>query len=608
MLSSDCNHLNLPGANEPAWADRYRLANWTLCAVADNAHECALLASKVTGMWQLYNWRQGDKPVQVTKESHGKMGGMLSPDGKWIVYLKDEGGREEGHYVRIPFEGGEAEDLTPDFPPYWGSGFSFDKEGRFVAFMTSDPEYGFRLWRKDEGATPVQLYCHPSNEAHSSVLSHDGSRVAHAQSDRKPDRNLAISVRSTVDGKEITELWDGEGNRVVPVAFPKIKGDNRLLVSYNSAGRPLPAIWNTDSGERSNLKIDLPGEIATRRWSRDGKRILFSQNHEGRVRLYWHDLDSDISELIAHPVGVIGGCWPRSDGKLWMNFHNAATPVQIMELEPETGKTNILMQSENVPPSTPMESVHFAGARGDTIQAYLGLPRGEAPYPTVLHVHGGPAGQVIDSWMPLLQAYIDEGFAVLTLNYHGSTGFGKEFEDSIKGDLMNLELEDYAAARQYLIDEGVAQSDRILITGASYGGFSTLSALTRQPDLWAGGMGRVIIGDLAIMYEDASAPLQGWCKVYTGGTPDEKPDVYRERSPITYVENMRVPLIIIQGRQDSRTPARQCEHFVEAARKAGKDVELHWYDGGHGTLSNEQLILNEKLFIEFGKKILGMSD
>ncbi|MBE7558724.1 S9 family peptidase [bacterium] len=362
---------------------------------------------------------------------------------------------------------------------------------------------------------------------------------------------------------------------------------------------------------KTGERINLPHRSARRtpgwRWSPDGRSILVAQTHEGRVQLYLYTLETASLSRIKHPAGVVDDAWFRPDGKLWINRSDAATRNQVLEIDPGTGESRVLLGSENVPPGTRLESVSFTGARGDRIQGYLGLPPGKPPFPAVLHVHGGPASQVMDRWMPLLQAWIDAGFALLSLNYHGSTGFGREFEDCIKGDLMNLELADYAAARQYLVERGIADPDKVVITGASYGGFSTLSALTRQPELWACGVGSIVIGDLALMYEDASAPLQGWCLVYTGGRPEEKPEIYRERSPITHVAHMRAPLLILQGKNDSRTPARQCEKFVEAARAAGKDVTLVWFEEGHGTLGIEQAIENARRSVEFARRAVGLA-
>ncbi len=592
------NDAPAPAGN--VWESRFRLPIWTLVSCADQAPDRALVASNATGRYQLYGWQTGKPPARVTSDPCGKNSGWISPDGRWIVYLEDEGGREEGRYVRIPFGGGTPENLTGEEPPYWASGFSFARDGRFVAFMTSDPTHGFRFWRKDEGKRKVLLYQH-KHEAWGAMLSHDGRHVAFAQSERKPDRNMATAVHAAGDGERIAELWDGPGVRVVPVGFCRVPGDPLLLVNYNSTGRVRPAVWNPLTGSRINLEVDLPGELPGWRWASDGLRVLLAQVHEGRMQLYIYDLEDSTLSRVPHPAGVVDGGWFRPGEKLWINRGDAATPNQVLEIDEATGKSRVLLATEGVPPGTPLESVSFAGARGDRIQAYLGRPKGAAPFPAVLHVHGGPAGQIMDRWMPLLQAWIDAGFMLLSINYHGSTGFGREFEDSIKGDLMNLELEDFAAARQYLIERG-ADPGRIVFTGASYGGLSTLSALTRQPELWACGVGSIVIGDLALMYEDASAPLQGWCRVYTGGTPDEKPEIYRARSPITHVQNMQAPLLILQGKNDSRTPARQCEQFVEAARAANKDVTLVWFEEGHGTLGIEQAIENARRSVEFAQR------
>src|SRR5262249_11957579 len=160
-------------------------------------------------------------------------------------------------------------------------------------------------------------------------------------------------------------------------------------------------------------------------------------------------------------------------------------------------------------------------------------------------------------------------------------GFGRKHSESILGDPMNLELEDFANARKYLVEKGLAPLGKIFITGWSYGGYSTLSCLTRQPDDWAGGVAGAPIADMAANYEDARAPLRGWVITNFGGTPSEKPELFRERSPITYADRLKAPLLILEGKNDRRTPARQVQLFAKRLTELEKDFAIHWFDGGH---------------------------
>ncbi len=144
-----------------------------------------------------------------------------------------------------------------------------------------------------------------------------------------------------------------------------------------------------------------------------------------------------------------------------------------------------------------------------------------------------------EEFSPEAQAWLDHGFALLSMNYRGSTTFGRAFQQQIWGDLGHWEVEDMAAARDWLMREGIAQPDQIFPSGWSYGGYLTLLALGRRPELWAGGMAGVAVADWAILYEDSSETLGAMRRAMFGGTPTDKPAQYAASSPITYVE--RVP-------------------------------------------------------------------
>ena len=141
-------------------------------------------------------------------------------------------------------------------------------------------------------------------------------------------------------------------------------------------------------------------------------------------------------------------------------------------------------------------------------------------------------------WSPASQTWLDHGFAFFSLNYRGSITFGYDFQHVIDGNLGDLEVEDIAAGVHWLIENGIAQPDAIIKTGASYGGYLTLQSLGKNPDLWAGGMAVVAIADWALMYEDQAGTLRGFQRSMFGGTPDEKPEAHRKSSPITYAENI----------------------------------------------------------------------
>lgn len=249
-----------------------------------------------------------------------------------------------------------------------------------------------------------------------------------------------------------------------------------------------------------------------------------------------------------------------------------------------------------------MDLSDFPLLRWDPIQAWLIPPEGEGPFPTILYIHGGPRECVWEGYAPDFQLWTDHGFAVFAVNYRGSVGFGRAFEEQIMGNPGHWELEDIVAGRDFLVEQGTALPDAILITGWSYGGYLTLLALGRCPNLWAGGMAGYAIADWVAHYEEAGQGVK--LPGLFGGTPQEKPDQYRISSPITYAEQVQAPLLIYQGRHDPGCPPRQVERYVELLQELGKPVEIVWIDSGHGTLDTEQSIATQELLLRFAYRVL----
>jgi len=228
-----------------------------------------------------------------------------------------------------------------------------------------------------------------------------------------------------------------------------------------------------------------------------------------------------------------------------------------------------------------------------------------APSPQFSQPTAAPGGWNSSTFLRGARRGWTTAFAYCTINYRGSTTFGRAFEEQIWGHPGYWELEDLAAARAWLIRNGIARAEQVLVTGWSYGGYLTLLALGKQPELWAGGIAGMAIGDCALQYEDAAETLKAWAVALFGGTPQEKPEQYRASSPITYAEHVRAPVLMIQGRHDTRTPARQAEAYIAKMRALGKPIEVHWVDAGHARADTERDIDHMERMLRFTARVLG---
>jgi len=356
-----------------------------------------------------------------------------------------------------------------------------------------------------------------------------------------------------------------------------------------------------------NLQLDsLKGEIEVWDWAQDGKRLLLCQVVQAVQNLYIYDLANAILKPLNHPKGGYNNAFFYHGNRILLNWRDAANSPQVVLLDGDSGEYQCTVLADGAaPPGRPWRSVSFPSSDGEEVQGWLCTPEGSGPFPTVLETHGGPEDVERERFDPGCQAWVDHGFAYLTINYRGSTTFGRKFQEQIWGNLGHWELEDMAAAHSWLVKTGVARPDQTLLTGWSYGGYLTLHALGKQPDLWAGGMAGVAIADWVMEFEDESEQLKGYDISILGGTPEEMPELYQEISPITHSAHVKAPVLIIQGKNDMRCPPRQIEAYEAKMQSLGKEIEVHWFDAGHGSLNVEEMIEHQELMIRFAYRALG---
>lgn len=593
------------------WKDRYRASGIWYAAVARRAPARGLAVTTASGTWQLYAW---DVPTgalrQLTHLPGGIFAGYLSPDGRYVYYLRDEGGSEQGHYVRVPWEGGPEQDVTPDLPPYAALyRCAVSDDGALFAFTPTEaagfPLYCLALHKDGTVGSPRELYRSPKL-IDDAALSYTGELAVVATTEHAQARQYSLLAVDTATGQRIGELSDLPEGSLRAVTFAPLPGDVRLLCMADRSGYSRPLIWNPRSGERTELPVgDIRGDVEGLDWSPDGRYILLRQVHRAVQRLYSYDLETGALARLDHPGGTYAGARFGSQGQVVAVWTDTTHLPQAVALDARTGVLQgTLLAAGEAPPARPLSSVSFRSSDGEEIQGWLGLPDGIGPFPTILSVHGGPHLVLPESYDPEAQAWLDHGYAFLTINFRGSTTFGRAFKEKIWGDMGHWELEDMVAARGWLLRKGIARPDAILVTGASYGGYLTLMALGKRPDLWAGGMAVVASADLSAEYYDGTDWSKGYLTAMMGGTPEQKPEQYAASSPITYAERVAVPLLVIQGRNDLRCPPRQMELYAEKMRALGKPFEIDWFDAGHGALELEQFIAFQERMLDFAHRTL----
>ena len=592
------------------WKKRFRAPVIAWSSRASQNPDRALLCSNKDGLYQLYAWdTRSNELSQLTDQAAGVVSGIISADGCYVYYLHDSAGDEIGHYVRVPFSGGHVEDLSPDAPGYASHYIVESHSGNALGYTAVNDD-GFQMYVHDNPPDDKPRFSYQTSSlSWGPLLSHNAEIALIASTEKTGIAEFALEAFDVSSGAHIADLWDGSKSGIQPAAFSPVAGDMRFAGASNFSGFQRPFIWHPLTGERRDIEsADFKGDVTVWDWSHDAARLLLHQVHQALHTLYVYDIERDHARRLNTAPGSPGGQgYFLESGNIYLHWNNSASPTGLIEIDGDSGAVlrHVIDLGSDVPDGIPSRSLTYRSGDGTTIQAWLATPPGDGPFPTIVHTHGGPTSVQTDSWSPAAQTWLDHGFAYFSLNYRGSTTFGYDFQHAIDGNLGDLEVEDIAAGVRWIIDQGIADPAAILKTGGSYGGYLTLQSLGKKPELWAGGMAIVAIADWTLMYEDQAGTLRGYQRSLFGGTPQEKPEAHRKASPITYAENIKADILVLQGANDTRCPARQMKVYEQKLKDLDKSIEVHWFDAGHGSRAVEQSIEHQEMMLRFAYRILG---
>ncbi|MGW8556579.1 S9 family peptidase [Streptomyces tubercidicus] len=609
----------------PDWEKRFRAPRIGLPDWAEDAPDRSLFVSNATGTFELYTWdRATGKQRQATDRPKGTTDGTLSPDGQWIWWFSDTDGDEFGVWMRQPFEGGPDEPATPGLAPSYPGGLAIGRDGTAVVGCSTDEE-GSTVHIARPGQTAVEIYRHRES-AGVGDLSHDGSLIALEHTEHGDAMHSAIRVVRP-DGSTVAELDDTNGGTeelgLAVMGFAPVDGDTRLLVGHQRRGRWEPMIWDPLTGVETALDIDLPGDVGAD-WYPDGSALLVEHEYQARSELWRYELgtpdrhdspspaatgtDSGDTAAAASataplsrvktPAGTVSGATARPDGTVEFLWSSAAQPPEVRST---SGAVVLDPPGPKAPGSVPVRDIWVEGP-GGRIHALVQQPAGDGPFPTVFDIHGGPTWHDSDAFASSPAAWVDHGFAVVRVNYRGSTGYGRAWTDALKHRVGLIELEDIAAVREWAVSSGLADPERLVLSGGSWGGYLTLLGLGTQPDAWAVGLAAVPVADYVTAYNDEMEALKAMDRTLMGGTPEEVPERFEASSPLTYVDAVRAPVYISAGVNDPRCPIQQVENYVQRLAGRGHPHEVYRYDAGHGSLVVEERIKQVRLELDFAQR------
>jgi dienelactone hydrolase len=580
-----------PAEVVPDWVARFRAARVSLPDWAEDAPHRCLYAGNATGTFELYTWdRRTGQTWQATDRPQGTTDGLLSPDGAWLWWFDDTDGDELGVWRRQPFEGGTAEPAAPGVPAGYSAGCEV---GRSLAVVGTSTDDGTTVHVvRPEGTTLLYASEHDADVA---ALSRDDRLVLLEHSEHGDSRHRALRVL-TVDGDVVGDLWDGEGLGLHGVELSP--DGSTVLALHEQGGRPEPLLWDLATGTTRRLALPLEGDLSAQ-LTVDGTALVVIAEARGRASLHHVELDGTVTDLVVGD-GTVTDATPRPDGAVEYSWSSAASPSVVRDT---TGAVVLTPPGPRPPGSVPVEDVVVPGP-GGPVHALVARPAGQGPVPTVFVVHGGPTWHDSDTFQADRAAWVDLGCAVVQVNYRGSTGYGAAWRDAIEGRPGLTELEDLAVVREWAVSSGLAST--CVLTGGSWGGYLTLLGLGTQPELWSAGVAAVPVADYVAAYEDEMEPLRAFDRSLFGGSPEELPELYARCSPLTYVDAVAAPVLVLAGQNDPRCPIRQIENWLAAAARAGKDVEVYRYDAGHGSLVVEERIRQVRAELAFVARRVGL--
>jgi len=302
-------------------------------------------------------------------------------------------------------------------------------------------------------------------------------------------------------------------------------------------------------------------------------------------------------------------------GKALFIAASISEPDALVRLDLASGKWEVLRRSMEVTVdpayfSQPQE-IEFSTEGGLTAFGYFYppcspdylAPEGEKP-PLIVMSHGGPTGATSPAFSYGIQFWTSRGFAVMDVNYGGSTGYGRAYRQRLNGNWGVVDMDDCVNGARHLVDKGLVDGNRLIITGGSAGGYTTLCALTFR-NVFKAGASYFGIGDLEPFVHDTHKFESRYLDSLIGPYPELK-DVYRQRSPVNYIDRLSVPMILLQGLEDKIVPPNQSEAMYEAVRAKGLPVAYLSFEGEqHGFRKSENIQRSLEAELYFYSKVFG---
>jgi dipeptidyl aminopeptidase/acylaminoacyl peptidase len=565
-------------------------------------------SSAMSGVSQVYRLRDNGWPEQLTYFPDGASFYTLSYNGKWIIAGAAWGGSEETNLHLVEVATGRTEPLTDVkdvqiADPLW----SYDNTK--VYYRTNETNgkdfHVYELNIVTRAKRPVL-----AQEGYNSpqIVSKDGKWLVAGKYPSNVDSDLYLV---NLQSGDIQHLTPHEGNALFsPYAFAPDHSFIYVVTNLNKEGIGRRAKLDLKSKAVTFIDLGTKWDVEGITFSDDMSRMAWIVNEDGYGRLRIWDMKAN-AELPAPPLdGIVdGGSFAGNDAVV-ISFNAANNPADCWRWDIGSNELTQLTFAVTAGIDRAIfvkpELVRFPSFDGLEISGFLYLPPGKKKgdrVPFIVSAHGGPESQFRPAFIRNFQYFALNGFGVFALNPRGSSGYGRDFLDMDNYKDRWKSVKDYETATKWLAEQGYADARRIGVTGGSYGGYMTLACITANPDLYAAACDQVGIANFVTFLKNTAAYRRHLREAEYGPLSDSA--FLWEISPVSQVDKIKTPLLIIHGENDPRVPVGEARQMAMAISARGGIVDtLIFPDEGHGVAKRPNILVTYRRVVDFFKKHL----
>ncbi len=546
---------------------------------------------------------QGGWTSQITLQENAVTSLFYSPKKNQIAFQSDLQGDENFQLYLVSDKGGETEYITPSHIGSQVQFCSWNKKGDKILFSSNKRDKRFFDTYVYDLETKTEDCIYESNDIYPQVAvawSKDEKHVLYQKFYNNSDQDVLLYELAE---KKMLNITEHKGAMKNLGGYFSKKDNNVYFISDYEREFEALAFYNIKSGEIGWTKQEK-WDITNYTFSKSEKYLLYSINENGATKLKLENRRSGKTKTIKLPKGnCIFFEFTPDEKKIVLIFDSAQNPndIYVYDIKKEKFSQITFSMIGGIPRNdfvVPNE-IKYKSFDGLEISGYMYIPKGmkkDGTNPAIVWPHGGPEWQEKVLFHKFFQILTNNGYIVIAPNFRGSTGYGKSFQRKIYKDWGGGEFKDVLGAYEYLAGSGYADRSKIAVVGGSFGGFMTLTCVTKAPELWKCAVD--IFGPSNLLTFQKSIP-EHWKPGVAElvGDPEKDLEMLKERSPINFVDNIKCPIFIIQGKNDPRVSQSESDQIVERLRSQNKDVEyLVLEDEGHGfSKVSNQILVWEKI-------------